>query len=61
MGSIALKLAMGSNWTMAELRIRDLDDSLHKALRHLAVERNVSLNTLVKELLQQAMDRSGRK
>ena len=42
---------------MAELRIRDLDDDLHRALRHLAVERDTSLNKLVAELLQEAMDK----
>ena len=48
---------MGLDQNMAELRIRDLEQDLHKALRHLAVERGISLNALVKELLRQAMEK----
>lgn len=55
--TIARRLLKGSNRTMAELRIRDLDDDLHRALRHLAVERDTSLNKLVAELLQEAVDK----
>ncbi len=48
---------MGLDQSMAELRIRDLEQDLHKALRHLAVERGISLNALVKDLLRQAMEK----
>jgi len=42
---------------VAELRIRDLDDNTHKQLRHLAVDLGKSLNTLVKELIEDGLAR----
>jgi hypothetical protein len=59
--TIAPGLFKGSILAVAELRIRDLDGDLHKALRHLAVEKGVSLNQLVKDLLADAIERQPRK
>ncbi len=44
---------------MANLNIRDFPDDLIKSLKHLAVEKEVSLRQLTIELLQKAVKKEG--
>lgn len=44
-----------------ELRIRAVPVSVHSALKHLAVDERVSLNTLLVRLLTEATNQTARK
>ena len=43
-----------------KLQTRDVPEAVHKALKHEAVDRGVSLNTLVIEILTRAAEKIGK-
>jgi len=44
-----------------KLLTRDVPDQVHKALKHEAVDRGISLNALVNEILTKAAEKIGAK
>jgi len=51
---MAVKVGRVHHSVMADVRVRNLSENVRKTLRRIALERDVSLNTLLIEILTKA-------